>query len=120
MTPIWSPVVSGWGYAPLMDMNPAKRERLVREISRATAEQLRAERAASGLIIKDVAKAASVSAQTVMRLESGERTPDVRQLAALCSVYGLSVTEFMVRVEQRIAQMHAAEEALGDAAGESV
>lgn len=103
-----------------MDMNPAKRERLVRELTRATAEQLRAERAAAGMIVDTVASSSDMNRKTVMRLESGERTPDVRQLAALCSVYGLSVTEFMVRVEQRIAQMHAAEEAPGEAAGESV
>src|SRR5690242_12754095 len=85
-----------------MDMNPAERDRLVAQMLRATAEQLRAERAASGLTIDAVSKAAGMDRKTIMRLESGERGPSVAQIASLCGVYGLAITEFMVLVQGRV------------------
>lgn len=85
-----------------MDMNPASRDRQVAELNRAVSEQLRAERAASNMTIDALANAAGVNRKTVMRLESGERSADVMQLAAMCAVFGLPLGDFMARAQQRV------------------
>lgn len=104
---MWSWEVSDRGYAALVDMNEVTRARLIAETRRAVAEQLRAERAAQKLTVDAAASAVGMNRKTVMRLESGERDPSTDQLAAFCAVYGLSLTEFMGRVEQRISQARA-------------
>ena len=91
-----------------MDMNEAKRDRLVAETRSAASDQLRAERAASKLTIDSVAAMAGINRKTVMRLESGESTPTVAQLAALCATYGLDIADFMARTQERIDQAHRA------------
>lgn len=95
-----------------MDMNPS-----VELILRATSAQLSAERAASHMTVDAAAAAAGMNRVTVMRLESGKRKPDVRQLAALCQVYGLTLTEFMERMQQRVDQARGAANNDGSATG---
>lgn len=94
-----------------MGMNPAE------QTKHATRDQLRAERAASHMTVDAVAAASGMNRKTVMRLESGERTPDVLQLAALCQVYGLTLTEFMARMQQRLDQARGAANNDGSASG---
>jgi transcriptional regulator with XRE-family HTH domain len=94
-----------------MDMNPHEQMR------RATSEQLRAERAASHLTIDAVAAATGMNRKTVMRLESGERVLDMLQLAAFCEVYGLTLTDFMGRAQQRLDQSRGAANNNGAATG---
>ncbi len=74
----------------------------VDELTRAVAAALRAERAASQLTQHEVALRSGLGYQTVMRLEKGERSANVEQLAALCSVFGLSMSELIERAEQRL------------------
>ena len=71
-------------------------------LTTAVAAALRAERAASQLTQKEVAAKSRLGYQTVMRLEKGERSPNVEQLAALCSVYGLTISELIERAEGRL------------------
>ena len=68
----------------------------------AVAEQLRAERAAVGLTIDALAKRAGLGRNTIMRFESGERTPDVAQLDAITGALGLSITTLMLRAQDRV------------------
>lgn len=71
-------------------------------LSQAVSATLRAERAAARLTQTELAERSGLGYQTVMRLEKGERSPSVAQLAALCSVLGLSMSELVERAEQRL------------------
>lgn len=74
------------------------------ELGRAVAAALRAERAAAQLTQHELAQRSGLGYQTVMRLEKGERSPNVSQLAALCAVFGLSMSELVERAEERLAK----------------
>jgi len=74
------------------------------ELSRAVAATIRAERAAAQLTQQDLAKRSGLGYQTVMRLEKGERSPNVVQMAALCSVFGIPMSELVERAERRLAR----------------
>lgn len=69
--------------------------------SDAVAEQIRAERAVLHWTQKQVYEAANVARSTYLRLEKGSRVADSTQLARLCGVYGIPISEFFRRVEQR-------------------
>lgn len=70
--------------------------------STTVAAQLRAERAAAHLTQAQVIEGSGLGRSTYLRLESGERVADTAQLAAILSVIGLPMSEFMRRVEDRI------------------
>lgn len=68
----------------------------------AVAAQLRAERAASGKTQREVMAQSGIPKSTYLRLESGERKADADQLAALMAVFGLRLSTFFQRVEDRV------------------
>lgn len=74
------------------------------ELRLAVAATLRAERAAAQLTQQELADRSGLGYQTVMRLEKGERSPNVGQLAALCAVFGMSMSDLVERAEQRLAR----------------
>jgi len=67
--------------------------------SDAVAAQIRAERAARGLTQADMVERSGVPRSTYIRLERGQRVADSTQLARLCAVWELRVSEFFARVE---------------------
>ena len=71
-------------------------------LSQAVSATLRAERAAAQMTQAELAERSGLGYQTVMRLEKGERSPSVSQLAALCSALGLSMSDLVERAEQRL------------------
>lgn len=73
--------------------------------TRAVAAQIRAERAASGKTQREVITASGIPKSTYLRLESGERKADADQLANLSSVFGLRMSVFFQRVEDRVLTM---------------
>lgn len=72
------------------------------DLTQAVAATLRAERAAVQMTQQELARRSGLGYQTVMRLEKGERSPNVAQLSALCSVLGLTMAELVERAEQRM------------------
>lgn len=69
--------------------------------SDAVAEQIRAERAILHWTQKKVYEAAGLPRSTYIRLENGKRVADSTQLSRLCGVYGIPISEFFRRVEER-------------------
>jgi len=69
--------------------------------SSAVAAQIRAERAAARMTRKQMVEASGIPLSTYRRLETGERVADATQLARLCGAFGLPISEFFRRVEQR-------------------
>lgn len=69
--------------------------------SDAVAAQIRAERAAAQMTQAELIKASGLARSTYLRLEKGERVADVTQLARICGALGISLSEFLMRVEQR-------------------
>lgn len=67
--------------------------------SDAVATQLRRERAGAGLTQKDVIELSGIPRSTYIRLEKGTRVADTTQLAHLCAVYKLTLSQFFQRVE---------------------
>lgn len=68
----------------------------------AVAAQLRAERAARGLTVDELADRAGIPRRTLMRLLNAQRALDVAHLAALASAVDLSVGELLARAEARL------------------
>lgn len=68
----------------------------------AIAEQLRAERAARGLTIEDLAATTTLHRSSVIRYLSGERDIKISVLFELSGALGLSVPELLRRAEQRL------------------
>ena len=68
----------------------------------AVTRTFRAERAASGLTINELAARSGMSRSTIARFESGSRSMDTDQLAAICAVVGLRMSEFLRRAEERL------------------
>ena len=89
-----------WCYRALVTMSDNSRERSA--WSAATAAQVRAERAALDWTQEQVAKASGIPRITYIRIEKGQRVPDVTQLARLCGVFRLPMSEFVARVEARV------------------
>lgn len=69
--------------------------------SEAASATIRAERAAAGLTQAQMIAKSGLSRSTYIRLESGSSVADVTQLARICGAVGLSLSEFLRRVEQR-------------------
>lgn len=67
----------------------------------AVAETIRAERAASRLSQAETAKRAGIPRVTYIRYETGERRPSVSQVAAIAAAFGLRLSSFAARVEDR-------------------
>lgn len=81
---------------------PSPRERT--GLTEAVAAQIRAERSAARLTIEETAKRSGIPYGTYRKLDDGSGTVDAEQLARLCRhVYGISLAEFFIRVEQRLA-----------------
>ena len=69
--------------------------------SDAVAAQIRAELAASGMTQGEAAKGAGMARATLNRIAQGSRVADVSQLDKLCRLWGIPLSEFMARTEQR-------------------
>lgn len=98
------PCISGghlWSHLGM----PAPRERT--GVSDAVAAQIRAERAAVQLTLEQVAKGSGIPFSTYRKLDDGRGVPDSSQLARLCQVWGIPLSEFFRRVEARLATQNA-------------
>lgn len=74
------------------------------ELSVAVSTTIRAERAAQKLTQEEVWTRAEMPRATFIRIESGEREPNLTQTAALASALGMTVSELVHRAEQRLAE----------------
>ena len=68
----------------------------------AVARQLAAERAAQRFSVRGAASAADIGVSTVQRIEDGVRAATTEQLARLCGIYRISVSELIARAERRL------------------
>lgn len=80
---------------------PAPRERT--GLSEALVAQIRAERSAARLTLREVSQQSGIPFSTYRKLDDGTGTPDAEQLYRLCQVYGITLREFFSRVEGRLA-----------------
>jgi transcriptional regulator with XRE-family HTH domain len=76
-----------------------------REVVRAILRDLRSD---SDLRQSDVAHKLGKPQSFVSKYESGERQLDVVELRAVCGVFGISLEEFVRRLEVRILELEAA------------
>ena len=65
------------------------------------AETIRAERAARKLSQAELAQKSGIPRVTFIRYETGERRPNVVQVAQIAQALGLSLSTFVRRVEDR-------------------
>lgn len=72
--------------------------------AQAVSAQIRAERAAARLTQEEVAERAEMSKSTFIRLETGERKPDVDQLDRLARAFGVTMTQIIERAESRMSR----------------
>lgn len=77
-----------------------KRERS--NYSDAVAAQIRGERAAANVTQAAVYEAAGLSRSTYIRIEGGEHVVDATQLARICAVLGITMSDLLRRAEERI------------------
>lgn len=68
----------------------------------AVAETIRAERAAARLSQAELAKRASIPRVSYIRYETGERQPNVVQVAQIADGLGMPLSSFLRRVEARV------------------
>jgi transcriptional regulator with XRE-family HTH domain len=68
------------------------------------AAQIRAERAARHMTQEQVIALSGLPRSTYLRLEKGTRVPDADQLKRLCDGYGMKLSLFYSRVEEREAE----------------
>lgn len=68
----------------------------------ALAETLRAERAAARLTQAELAAKSGIPRVTYLRYESGERRPNVVQIAQIADGLGVKLSVFLQRVEERV------------------
>lgn len=73
------------------------------EWSSAIAAQIRAERAALGVTQVELLTRANLPKSTYIRIETGERAPDVTQVAKIAGALGMSVSTLIQRAEERVA-----------------
>ena len=76
----------------------------------AFAAQLRAERAAAGMNQAELGSAAGLSKQTILRFENGSRVMDTAQLADICRALGITIVDFVIGAEQRLAREREADQ----------
>lgn len=69
--------------------------------SDATSAQIRAERAAAGWTQAKMVELSGVKRSTYLRLEKGQRVPNITDLARICAALGMPLSEFLRRVEAR-------------------
>lgn len=69
--------------------------------STATSAQIRAERAAAGLTQAQMVELSGIARSTYIRLEKGDRVPDITQLARICGALDMPLSVFLERVEAR-------------------
>ncbi|WP_366914468.1 MULTISPECIES: helix-turn-helix domain-containing protein [unclassified Nocardia] len=67
------------------------------DIDRAIGNELRAARARCGLTRQQLADTSGVAPSTIQRFENGERSPDIRQLFALCDALNTSPQELIAQ-----------------------
>lgn len=68
----------------------------------AVAAQIRAERAAAGLTLDQLAEKSGIPKRTLIRLINAERAIDVAHLAAVAEVFDLSLAELLDRARSRV------------------
>lgn len=83
-----------------MGTNPADKARW----HRAVADTIRAERAAAELTQAEAAERAAMPRISYIRYESGERHPDMAQIAAIASAFGIPLGVFVRRIVDRVEQ----------------
>lgn len=72
------------------------------DFSESVAAQVRAERAAGGYTQAEIVRRSGLARSTYLRIEAGTHVADTTQLARICGVYGLPLSEFFARVEARL------------------
>lgn len=70
-------------------------------LNMAFGDEIRAARARLRLTRAQLSEASGVSAKTIQRIESGERSADLEQMAALCGVLDESIANLVDRVVRR-------------------
>lgn len=70
----------------------------------AVAETIRAERAAARLSQAELAERAGIPRITYIRYETGERKPNVVQVAQIADALGMRLSSFLQRVEDRVGE----------------
>ena len=90
-----------WGYAALMSMGQQPRRHSA--LSKALADEIRAQRRAVEMSQDELGKRAGVSRGQVIRIENGERVLDVTQVDAISRALGVSMVELFQRAEARVA-----------------
>lgn len=70
----------------------------------AVAETIRAERAAAQFTQAELASRAGIPRITYIRYETGERKPNVAQVAAIAQALGMLASTFLARVQTRVDQ----------------
>lgn len=68
----------------------------------ATADTIRAERAAARLSQAQVAELAGIPRTTYVRYETGERKPNIAQVAAIAQALNVPFSSFIRRIEERV------------------
>lgn len=68
---------------------------------RAVGETIRAERNARKMTQAELATAANIPRSTYLRYESGERQPNVAQLAAIADGLGMTLGRFAAEIARR-------------------
>lgn len=101
-----------WVYAALMSMGQQPRRHSA--LSRALADEIRAQRRAIEMSQDELGKRAGVSRGQVIRIESGERVLDVTQVDAIAKALGVSMIDLFVAAEARLAEGGAAARASGE------
>lgn len=91
-----------WVYAALMSMGQQPRRHSA--LSRALADEIRAQRRAIEMSQDELGKRAGVSRGQVIRIESGERVLDVTQVDAIAKALGVSMIDLFVAAEARLAR----------------
>lgn len=70
--------------------------------NQAVATALRLERAIADLTMEEVAARAGIAKSSYSRYESGERQITLQQTMQICEVFGISLTAFAKRVQERL------------------
>lgn len=78
-------------------MSRVDTDELATRVDIAVGAQLLALRAGRGLSRRELALSAGLDTDILQCFENGERSPNVRQLHALCTVLGVSVRDFVRR-----------------------
>ncbi len=68
----------------------------------ATASTIRAERAAAGLSQAKVSELSGIPRVSYIRYETGERKPNITQIAAIAQALNIPFSTFVRRIEDRV------------------